>query len=545
MLAAVGPNDTEQRTIAVPCQARTELPMLSQTAGKPSTVTLLGKREYIRLLRVPAAEAGPGDAPGRCRSGLAQACTCDPLSNSHLPTPPSFTFRNWAKASLRLRDLPANCSPALSMEAPEEEDGWEYEYDLNETEDFYITLDLTSQVPPLQRRKPTLQPDDEDRIQILELHSGNPLLFHQDKLYSCEWASAVGTDLLFTLPADNLALGAADISQDTTTDQLPQFDSSPSHEHSYIRTTPDYTILAATPHRIIATPSVRKPKTDGNVLDPTGLSGAALATRPQRLHKHAQRAAQAEFLEKLAELKLRKGQTDEVPMHNIATPGRPRTILRPRLTGTAAGASWGSGSPSQAGEQDDDDDEGDEDADDDADDDDDDPDADDDHDDEENDENNGEDDYLDDFDESEGTNEASRDSSITASPRRDSSRARRGRRGSGKPRGRARIPLARDNLIGGLVGDGVKDRTASKLLAFQETTGFQEPYAGAMTRSDRSRKNDSAGEDAELESPVSRGHADSVMGMEDDGADLESAPTESGQTEVAASIDDDVDMADS
>jgi hypothetical protein len=124
-----------------------------------------------------------------------------------------------------------------------EGDEWEYEYDAGETEDFYVTLDLSgtlsigregidpAYLPSLERRRkmgrpsyktvmsrpptdsyvrprhlespePASQSDTDDdidssRIQILDLHTSNPLIAYEGQILSCHWASTVGTDMLF------------------------------------------------------------------------------------------------------------------------------------------------------------------------------------------------------------------------------------------------------------------------------------------------------------------------------------------------------------
>lgn len=115
------------------------------------------------------------------------------------------------------------------------EDEWEYEYDENETEDFYIPIDLAN-VPsvqgalglggPTQKGHPTLlatklraitterrgaesnlavqnvEGADESvgRIQIIGLHTENPLMMYNNQLLSCEWNKTIGTDFVFAKP---------------------------------------------------------------------------------------------------------------------------------------------------------------------------------------------------------------------------------------------------------------------------------------------------------------------------------------------------------
>ncbi|KAF2807623.1 uncharacterized protein BDZ99DRAFT_499967 [Mytilinidion resinicola] len=127
------------------------------------------------------------------------------------------------------------------MDTPDD-DEWEYEYDENETEEFYVTLDLSGILPTgqegidpayipsedrprtgrpsykktkskttvtaasrlaAQASAPELAPQsetdtlDSSRIQIVDLHTSTPLIAYQGQLLSCHWASTVGTDMLF------------------------------------------------------------------------------------------------------------------------------------------------------------------------------------------------------------------------------------------------------------------------------------------------------------------------------------------------------------
>jgi hypothetical protein len=121
-----------------------------------------------------------------------------------------------------------------------DDDEWEYEYDENETEDFYIPLDLSNvpaaQVPMISQGRPghpTLlksrlralnaargQPvefaadtdtDTNDRqetptmgeVQVVGLHTENPLVMYNDQLLSCHWTSTIGTDMFFAKPDAN------------------------------------------------------------------------------------------------------------------------------------------------------------------------------------------------------------------------------------------------------------------------------------------------------------------------------------------------------
>ncbi|KAF2115410.1 hypothetical protein BDV96DRAFT_460349, partial [Lophiotrema nucula] len=121
------------------------------------------------------------------------------------------------------------------------EEEWEYEYDENEAEDFYITLDL-SNIPPkgtvvgsvdsqlpvprisktssLQNRLRAFKRRDSGEnatdspissepaslgaMQINGLHTSIPLIVYEDQLLSCKWTSTIGTDMYFVKPDPDL-----------------------------------------------------------------------------------------------------------------------------------------------------------------------------------------------------------------------------------------------------------------------------------------------------------------------------------------------------
>jgi hypothetical protein len=114
-----------------------------------------------------------------------------------------------------------------------DDDDWEYEYDQTETEDFYIPIDLSNvpsaQIPMNSERRPghptllksrlraqnatrgqmsepavhsagTQEPATMGEMQILGLHTANPLVMYNGQLLSCQWTSTIGTDLFFIKP---------------------------------------------------------------------------------------------------------------------------------------------------------------------------------------------------------------------------------------------------------------------------------------------------------------------------------------------------------
>ncbi|KAJ5585389.1 uncharacterized protein N7459_005189 [Penicillium hispanicum] len=119
-------------------------------------------------------------------------------------------------------------------------DEWEYEYDDSETETFYLNLDLTSLHglirPPRRRQEdsnsnhetPTIDANgaqhrnepnvahpskdayvpldsaeadiSSERIQIVGLHTCNPIISYYNQIFSCSWADQIGTELIFAHP---------------------------------------------------------------------------------------------------------------------------------------------------------------------------------------------------------------------------------------------------------------------------------------------------------------------------------------------------------
>jgi hypothetical protein len=119
------------------------------------------------------------------------------------------------------------------MAREQQDDEWEYEYDQDETEDFYITLDM-SNVPsndtsglgfvharlasrPLRLQSKLRQDmvrrpegmvtnptnpeetaaESTGEMQIINLDTQNPLAVYNGQLLSCKWASTIGTDMFF------------------------------------------------------------------------------------------------------------------------------------------------------------------------------------------------------------------------------------------------------------------------------------------------------------------------------------------------------------
>lgn len=158
-----------------------------------------------------------------------------------------------------------------------------------------------------QKQQPT-RLRNTGEIQVLDLHSDNPIITYKGRIFSGSWASNIGTELLF---------GAHDEVADRG---LP-----------YLRALrEDVDLMAASSARILTTPADLRPKNRAGV-DGSGTS--ALPGQPGRkpavdryrnlrkeagieipiaFDKHGRRKPQARFLENLMAIKRSRGEQDEV-----------------------------------------------------------------------------------------------------------------------------------------------------------------------------------------------------------------------------------------
>ena len=143
------------------------------------------------------------------------------------------------------------------------------------------------------------------RIQILDLHTSNPVIAYQGQVFSCEWASTIGTDLLFTSP--------------DTSSTLPK-----------LRQGEGYDLLSTSSIKIVGNPVELVLRPDDPVV-PVKDNGAEAegqtqiekvdeASQAMRIDVSSEvtksRKDQARFLERLMAAKTAKGETDQVPIHS-------------------------------------------------------------------------------------------------------------------------------------------------------------------------------------------------------------------------------------
>ncbi|KGO64854.1 Transcription factor TFIIIC, tau55-like protein [Penicillium italicum] len=218
-----------------------------------------------------------------------------------------------------------------------ESDG-EYEYEYGtETETFYLNLDLTAHHGPVRppRRRPkeevasledTQNPADNmsqgfpseayppiesaetgnlpnERIQILDLHTSNPIISYYNQMFSCSWADQIGTELVFASP-------------DAETDPDNHFPQS-------LHRGPSYELLAANSVKILGrkahlAPNAGPGPAQGFNEGPSNTGSASESASSQAAEplgaprRPAVPSHQAQFLYRLQQIKNAKGEQDTV-----------------------------------------------------------------------------------------------------------------------------------------------------------------------------------------------------------------------------------------
>jgi hypothetical protein len=217
--------------------------------------------------------------------------------------------------------------------AATEEDEWEYEYDGDETEDFYIPIDL-SHVPTSQKMssafprtghpvllRTKLRAHHERReaeatiashsisedanslgnLQLNGLHTENPLVMYEGQLLSCQWARNIGTDMFFAKPEPDFAGNNA------------------------LRSLPDVDLIATGSSKLIANVAQLRPKdelfegtVDGDQAElPIGTSG----------HSHPENGEEtwpppSNFLARLNAAKAKRGEKSRLVISKDAEGNR-------------------------------------------------------------------------------------------------------------------------------------------------------------------------------------------------------------------------------
>ncbi|KAK1068173.1 hypothetical protein LTR74_005878 [Friedmanniomyces endolithicus] len=248
----------------------------------------------------------------------------------------------------------------------DDQSGWEYEYDPHETEDLYFTIDLTTHVPgaiptqPVPRngkrtpKAPESRPtgdsapghvdfDAEPRpmgtLQLLDLHTTDPLVRFEDSVYSCNWHTDLGTqifvgqrggisqpvrpghvlDVIGTSQTRLLGRSVKLFLRNDRIDDAPKI--SPQDPADIPDSGPKETLAATLP------PS-----------DLSDLRPGQQLVIPLDAIKDPRQLAQASFLERLSTIKLQKGELDIIPVAGVKHYPQPanKEEIRQRAIATAA-----------------------------------------------------------------------------------------------------------------------------------------------------------------------------------------------------------------
>lgn len=141
-----------------------------------------------------------------------------------------------------------------------------------------------------------------ERIQILGLHTCNPIVSYHNQIFSCSWADQIGTELVFAHP-----------------------DSDPDPEHTPLQQGPAFDLLAANSVKILgrkanitSSSGLGLVQDDGIAanpdLTPEGFSSSQTAASIGVPRRAVPQTYQAQFLQQLQNIKTAKGETDPVRM---------------------------------------------------------------------------------------------------------------------------------------------------------------------------------------------------------------------------------------
>lgn len=180
-----------------------------------------------------------------------------------------------------------------SSDSPESEE--------SEAESIYNQHTPSASPPPTS--PPLRDGVVENRVQILDLHTANPIISFRNQLYNCSWASNLGTELLFTAAR-------------------------PENDLPALVSRPGYSVLAASSFRLVSRPaqlvlreeaqndqeSDASPSTEEGADDLEAKIYVGLGAFPARRR-------QGEFLEDLMTLKRHMDEEDDVTVYT--KPWRP------------------------------------------------------------------------------------------------------------------------------------------------------------------------------------------------------------------------------
>ena len=187
--------------------------------------------------------------------------------------------------------------------------------------------DTPSATPAAATDSPSLIPSRRREIQILELHSHNPVISYENEVYSCSWSDMIGTNMFFSMHLD-----------DPPTAPL--------------RSTEDYDLLGTSRIKLVGRQATVLNKTRPRGSKRASVAGENLSEslqdeEPEKMNgsslgdlhlrnpsRNKDLKRQAAFLENLMNVKRAKGQTDNV-----------RTVFNPRAVSLQQESKGQNGTP--------------------------------------------------------------------------------------------------------------------------------------------------------------------------------------------------------
>ena len=234
---------------------------------------------------------------------------------------------------------------------------WEYEYDAHETEEYYLTLDLTTHVPDARVTSTTgsRQPEinglgssntTASTIQIIDLHTTSPMVKLDDSIYGCEWRTDLGTSFHIAKAGaldqprrpgnvlDVVGLSRARlVGKPITLFRRSETEFVPALGSSYGR--------AIDIGNESDSESDQEPGESSE--EPISINGIPpvlghVLAIPRDLCKSRVAEDQAEFLERLSEIKVKRGENDPIPIYNVKAYNTPSATKQAEIRQQALSA---------------------------------------------------------------------------------------------------------------------------------------------------------------------------------------------------------------
>lgn len=224
---------------------------------------------------------------------------------------------------------------ARTQPSEEENEGdFEYEYS-DETEDFYFTLDVTTHAPSTATNPIETTPNknlkgkqaagrSEQQLEVLDLHSDNPLIKLGDSFYSCRWSTDFGTQFYVAKAGTVKQSLRSGHVLDVVGMSQARLTGKPATLHRHDAKTPTPKAVGSSSANAIVLDDVGHGTPEKGILEQSNAPSHLPTTKNiQRLAAARSKArdpnvkAQASFLERLAIIKQRKGERDIVPVYGI------------------------------------------------------------------------------------------------------------------------------------------------------------------------------------------------------------------------------------